>query len=195
MFVFLKFLVNIYFNIFYRVKVTGNEKIPPEGGAILCSNHLGQMDMFFIGFRLQRKIHWMAKEELFRNPLLGAVIKSLGAFPIKRGKADVGSVRKAINLVEEGHIIGIFPEATRTRGKKRSEIRVKPGVAMISASTGVAIIPVAIKGSYKLFGRVRVNIGDPFKLEINPDVKLSSEDLTEKSRNIMDKVYMLLEEK
>lgn len=184
--------MRIYFGLFYRVSLTGASNIPRKGAAVLCANHLGQMDMFFIGYKLKRMIRYMAKEELFKNPIIGFLITRLGAFPVKRGKADVGSVRKALKLLEEGHIVGIFPEATRTRGKEREEIRVKPGAAMLAVNSGVPVIPVAIKGSYKPFSTVNVIYGEPFRLEADKGVRYSNEELTKMSGDIMKRVYALL---
>lgn len=81
-----RILVTTYFKLFYRVEVKGLENVPEKGPVLLCANHLGQMDMFFIGYKLNRLVRWVAKAELFKNPLLSAVITWLGAVPINRGK-------------------------------------------------------------------------------------------------------------
>ncbi len=193
MFRFTKIVCSIFFGLFYRVKITGIENIPEKGAALLCANHIGQMDMFFFGYRLKRMVHYMAKEELFRNPIISAVIRSLGTFSVKRGKADVGAVRTALKLLEEGEIVGIFPEATRTKGKNPDEIKVKPGASMIAINAGVPIIPVAIAGSYKPFTEVRVVFGKPFRLDADRNKKYDSEELRRMSVELMKKVYSLLE--
>lgn len=187
-----KLFVRVIFNIFFRVDIINMDNVPEKGAALLCANHIGELDMFFIGCKLKRWIRWIAKEELFKNPIFGAFFKWLGAFPVKRGKGDIRSVRVVFNLLEQGEIVGIFPEGTRTRGKK---IKVKPGVAMFAINSGVPIIPVAIEGSFKLFTRIRVVFGEPFKLEVDRERKYSNEELVQMSEDIMKKVYSLLEAK
>ncbi len=191
----LRTIVKIYFKVFYRVKITGTENVPDKGAAVLCSNHIGEIDMFLIGVKLKRLIRYMAKEELFKNPVLAAFIKWLGAFPVKRGRADVESVKTALKLLNDGHIIGIFPEGTRMKNKKEKIIKVKPGAAMFAVKTGVPVIPVAIEGNYKLFSKIRVVFGNPFYLDADKDIKYTNEDFKKMSEEIMKKIYALMEEK
>ncbi|MCX7749796.1 MAG: 1-acyl-sn-glycerol-3-phosphate acyltransferase [Clostridia bacterium] len=190
---FVKLLLNIYFSIFYRVKLVNKGNIPPKGGAILCANHVGQMDMFFIGYKIKRMIHYMAKEELFRNPLQSAFIRWAGAFPVRRGTGDVEAIKTALKIIKQGHILGIFPEGTRRKDGQSGTV--KPGVAMFAVKTGVPIIPVAIEGNYKLFGKVKVVFGKPYYLEVEKGKKYSNDELIELSQGIMKEVYALLEAK
>jgi 1-acyl-sn-glycerol-3-phosphate acyltransferase len=191
---FTKIVTTIYLTLLYRVQIKNADKVPAEGAAIICGNHNGMLDMFFIGFKLKRWIHWMAKEELFKNPVAGAIFRALGAFPVKRGKGDVASVKRAYKLLEEGHIIGIFPQGTRVDPAKRKTVRIKPGAAMIAVNSGVPIVPVAIQGSYKPFSRVKIVFGEPFRLAAEKGRKYSSEELSQFSGDIMDKIYSLMED-
>ena len=190
---FAKVISRILFGIFFRVELVNKHYVPEKGSALICANHKSQLDMFFLGYKLKRCIHYIAKEELFRNPLLGAVMRSLGAFPVKRGSGDVKAIRTGLDLLEKGHIIGIFPEGTRRKGKSRGEMKIKPGSAMFAIKSGVAIIPVALEGSYKIFSRVRVIFGKPFYLDVDKNKKYTVEEMTQISRDIMDKVYSLME--
>jgi 1-acyl-sn-glycerol-3-phosphate acyltransferase len=192
---FVFFLLKVYFGIFYRVSLVNMQNVPKKGGAILCANHIGQMDMFFIGYKLKRLVHYMAKEELFKVPLLGAFIRYFGAFPVRRGTGDISAIKTALKLLEEGNIVGILPEGTRTKGKNMNDIKPKPGIVMIAIKAGVPIIPVAIEGDYKLFGKVKVIYGKPFVLDVEKNKKYSSEELAQLSLNIMKRVYSLLEDK
>jgi len=189
-----RFLVNLYFTIFYRVELINKENVPERGAALLCSNHVGAMDMFFIGYKIKRLVHYMAKSELFRIPVIGAIIRWLGAFPVNRGKGDVGAMKTVFRLLDEGKIVGIFPEGTRTRGKIDVNRKIKPGIALMAIKSDVPIIPVAIKGSYKLFGKVKVIFGQPFKLDVDKNKKYNKEELAEISKMIMNKIYSLMEE-
>ncbi len=117
----LKFLINVVLSIFYRFKTEGMENIPEQGGAIICSNHPGTTDMFFIACRVKRLIHYMAKEELFSNKIMKYLMNIAGAFPVRRGSGDIESIKTAIGILKAGKLLGILPEGTRT-GKNNRKI-------------------------------------------------------------------------
>jgi|LSQX01.3.fsa_nt_gb 1-acyl-sn-glycerol-3-phosphate acyltransferase len=180
---------------FYRLEVTGLDNIPEKGGVILCSNHPGTFDMFFIACKVKRLVHYMAKEELFKNPILAYILSKLGAFPVKRGTADINSIKTALKLLKEGKILGILPEGTRTGFNTKRKIRPKAGAALIAVKANVPIVPAAISGDYrKLFSKVKVKFGKPFYINSEPDKKYTKDELEKISMSIMDKVYSLLEE-
>ena len=168
---FLKFLTKVVFKLFFRVKIINIEKVPSEGGAIICANHNSMLDMFFLGYKLKRWIYWMAKEELFRNPVLSCILTKLGAFPVKRGSGDTAPIKQSYKILKEGKLLGIFPHGTRIAHSKKEEKKVKPGVVMIAMHSGAPIVPALIQGSYKLFGRMNVIFGDPFTIEPEKDKK------------------------
>ncbi len=190
-----KFLLKIYFGIFYKVEIKGMENVPEEGGVILCANHIGQLDMFFIGYKIKRLVHFMAKAELFNSRIVAWFLKGVGAFPVKRGTGDIGAAKTVYKLLKSGKIVGILPEGTRTRGKDPGNIKVKAGAAMFAVNAGVPILPVGVDGSYKFFTKVRVVIGKPYRIETDPEKKLTPEELADLSEDIMRRVYALLEEK
>lgn len=188
-------LTNIVIRLFFKVEVIDRHKVPSEGPAILCANHNNMLDMFILGFNLKRWIYWMSKEELFKNPISALLFRSLGSFPVKRGAGDVGSIKAVYKLLEKGKIVGIFPQGTRIDPTKIETMKVKSGAAMIAANTGVPIIPAAVQGSYKLFSKMKVIYGDPFVIEKAQDIKYTKEDLTELSRDILKRIYSLVEER
>lgn len=187
-------ITRIFFALFYKIEVYNAEKVPKKGPALFCANHNTMMDMFFLGFKLKRWIYWMAKEELFRNPLLAILLRSLGAFPVKRGKGDVGSIKTAYKLLNKEKMVGIFPQGTRIDPSKLDTTKVKPGAAMIAVNAGVPIVPAMVEGSYKLFGKMRVIYGDPFTIENPEGRKFTGEELKELSRDILKRIYSLAEE-
>jgi len=191
----LRIIAAVVFNLFYKVEYKGVSNVPSKGGAILCANHPGTLDMFFIGYKLKRIVHYMAKEELFRNKLLAYILRKLGAFPVKRGKADVESMKTAINLIKEGHIVGILPEGTRTGPNNKKHVKAKPGVALLAYKVRAPIIPVAVSGNYRLFSNVKVVYGEPFYLEFEENKKYTMDEFRQMSQKIMDKIYSLLEDK
>ena len=113
------------------------EKIPDDGPALLCATHNTMLDMFFLGYKLKRWVYWMAKEELFKNPVSGFIFRKLGAFPVKRGKGDVGSIKTAYKHLKDGDIIGIFPHGTSVNPAQIENARIKPGAAMLAINAGV----------------------------------------------------------
>lgn len=185
---FTRIITKIVLRLLFRVEVINSDKVPANGPVLLCANHKAFLDMFFLGYRLDRWIHWMAKEELFRNPIAAFFLKKLGAFPVKRGTGDVGSVKNAYRLLEEGKIVGIFPQGTRRHANGSG--RVKSGAAMIAAKAGVPIVTATIKGNYRLFSKITVNFGEPFTIDKRED-KLSKEELAEISTDIINRIYSL----
>ncbi|MGE5613719.1 MAG: lysophospholipid acyltransferase family protein [Bacillota bacterium] len=189
---FLKFITKIAFKLFFRVDIVNINQVPKEGPALLCANHNTILDMFFLGYKLDRWIYWMAKEELFKNPVMAYVLKKLGAFPVKRGTGDVSSIKTAFKLLKENKIVGIFPHGTRIGQARLKTARVKPGAAMIAANSGVPVIPAAVCGNYGLFGKMKVIYGEPFLVKPR-DKKLTKEELAEISREIINRVRSLAE--
>ncbi len=187
------FLTKLVFNLFFRVEIHNSENIPKEGPALLCATHKNMLDMFFLGYKLNRWIYWMAKEELFRNPVSGFIFKKLGAFPIKRGKGDVGSIKTAYKHFQEGNIVGIFPQGHRIKAGNRKTSAIKPGAALLATNAGVKVIPASVEGDYRLFGKIRVIYGEPYMIEAEQDKKLTSAELSEISRGIMERIYSLTE--
>ena len=130
--------------VYFRLRRLGTEHIP-EGGVILASNHRSFLDPFAIGCCLGRPIYFVAKQELFKNPMLGWILNCLGAFPIKRGASDDESVATSLALLEHGQAVVIFPEGTRIRtGSLGSPRR---GVGRLALQSGKPVVPIAVTNS------------------------------------------------
>lgn len=185
-----KFFVKIYLTIFYRIRVIGRENIPEEGGFILCANHISALDPVILIVNVNPKVHYMGKQELFKNKFNAYFLDKFGVFPVRRNTADMTSIRKAISILKKGGVLGIFPEGTRNRSK--AEIKPQPGVALIAVKGNAKVLPVGIKSEYKLFGRVEVKIGKPIDLSKYNSKKLSTEELEMISRNIMMNIHALI---
>ncbi|WP_456463979.1 lysophospholipid acyltransferase family protein [Persephonella sp.] len=139
------FKIRPVFKNLLRIKVEGIENIPLEKGCILASNHRSNLDPFVLNTVSPRPIFFMAKQELFKVPVLGWFIKKAGAIPVKRNKRDIGALKQAVNLVKDGYCVGIFPEGSRA---KPGEYR-KPqsGVGLIVSKTESPVIPIKIEGT------------------------------------------------
>ncbi|MEK3787770.1 MULTISPECIES: lysophospholipid acyltransferase family protein [Paenibacillus] len=153
-------ILRLLYRLLFRIEAVGAENVPAQGGVLLCSNHISNLDPPTVGILLKRKVHFMAKAELFEVPVLGPLIDKLGAFPVKRGGVSKESIKLAIQILRDGNVVGIFPE-----GSRNSSGIVKKGAASFALRSGAAAVPVAIVGEYKLFRKLKVIYGQPVDLE------------------------------
>lgn len=148
----------------YRVRVTDGEKMPQSGGCIVCSNHTSLRDVLVLAASMHRQPRYMAKKELFRIPVLAQLIRALGAFPVDRGGADVGALKKAMAMINSGEAVTIFPQGTRYPGVDPRTTEPKSGVGMIAYHTKAPVVPVYIKTKKRHvlpFHRTEIICGDP----------------------------------
>ncbi len=148
----------------YRIRIDGAENEPEQGPFIVCSNHLSFQDVLILAASLHNQMHFLAKAELFKIPLLGRLIRALGAIPLERQRGDVGAIKKSISLLEEGKVVGIYPQGHRYPGVPPSETEPKSGVGLIALRTKATVLPVCIqtkKFKIRIFRRVYVTVGKP----------------------------------
>ena len=165
----------------FRLRAEGVENVPQEGGFVLAANHLSNFDPWPLGMPLfpQRFLRFMAKSELFWWPL-GPIIKSGGAFKVRRGEGDLEAMRTAIDLVRQGHAVVMFPHGTRARKGlvKRHQPRAHSGAARIALEAGVPLVPAALAGTDRLsrLAPLRVRYGRPIDLD-GLDARAATEQL------------------
>jgi 1-acyl-sn-glycerol-3-phosphate acyltransferase len=146
--------------------VRGRENIPLEGGLIVASNHISWWDPPLVGTALPREASFLAKEELFRNPLLGRMFRTLNAIPIRRGVADLSGLARALEVLKSGRTLLMFPEGSRMKDGELHPAR--PGLGMIAVNAGVPIVPCYISGSnrpgkwWRRAAAVRIWFGAPW---------------------------------
>jgi 1-acyl-sn-glycerol-3-phosphate acyltransferase len=126
-------------------EVRGRENIPRTGGLIVASNHISFFDPPLIGIATVRELHYLAKEELFRRPVLGPLIRTFNSIPIRRGVADMSGLSKAMEVLRGGKALIMFPEGSRMRDGQLHPAR--PGVGMLAVGTDALIVPCYISGS------------------------------------------------
>jgi 1-acyl-sn-glycerol-3-phosphate acyltransferase len=131
--------------LIYRPRAIGVKNVPKEGPLVLAPNHFSQMDHFFVGVYLRRKIRFMAKSQLFGPPLLTYIYKHGGVFPVRRGHHDEEAFDTVHHLLGQGEMLLVYAEGGRSRSGELGEP--KPGIGRIALESGVPIIPVAIHGS------------------------------------------------
>jgi len=175
-------LLRLIYAIVFPLKIVGKENVPKEGGVLLCANHISLLDPMTIGIKLDRQVKYMAKAELFQIPVLGWLIKKLGAFPVKRGGVSKESIKTALNTLRGGNVMGIFPEGTRNSDAGVA----KKGAASFALRSGAAVIPAAIVGQYKSFRRMIVIYGAP--VDLSEFEGAGSESLEAVTDVIMDRI-------
>jgi 1-acyl-sn-glycerol-3-phosphate acyltransferase len=188
---FFRAIFRAIFSGVYRWNVIGRENIPDGEGIILCANHISNWDPMLLGGGIERQVHFMAKEEIFKVPVLSALVRDFGAFPVKRGAGDRQAIRKSMELLKEGKVLGIFPEGTR--GKPGEMRKVLPGAAMIALKSGARIVPVAIIGPYKVFKPVTIIYGSPVDLSAAIVGKDSSERMQYAAEFIQSEIQKLMQ--
>jgi 1-acyl-sn-glycerol-3-phosphate acyltransferase len=171
----------------FRLRSRGIENLP-DGGFVLAANHTSNFDPWPLGIPLfpHRQLRFMAKSELF-NPILKPILVGGGAFPVRRGQADLEAIGRAVELVRDGEVVVMFPEGTRRKKglRKKHEARAHTGAARIALTAGVPLVPAAIKGTDRLsrLAPLRVAYGRPIPLddlrgrEISPAAREATERL------------------
>jgi 1-acyl-sn-glycerol-3-phosphate acyltransferase len=134
-------------------RATGHRNVPTAGGALLVSNHLSYLDVFFLGIPLRRALNYMARSTLF-VPGLSVLIKSVGGFSIQREGIGVSGVKETLRRIRLGGIVTLFPEGTRSRDGKLGPL--KPGIAVLVARARVPVIPVGLAGTFEVLPRSRI---------------------------------------
>ena len=137
--------------IFWRMEIIGIENLPQSGGLIIASNHVSYLDPAVLTASFNRKIYFLTKKEVFKNNFISFLLKNMNALPIDRGKVDMLAFKKAINILQEEKVLGIFPEGTRSSNGELQELKL--GTIKIAMKTGVPILPVGIIGTHKIYPR------------------------------------------
>lgn len=194
-FVFVYYVVGFLTRILFPTTVEGLEKLP-KSGVLLCPNHSSNWDPVLLGTRLpvNYRLHAMAKEELFQNPVLGWIIRKLGAFPVSRGSNDISTVRTAMQVIRDGDNLLIFPEGTVVRNGvgyiDGLPAHAKAGAAMIGVRTGATLVPVFMDGEKKPFRRTRIIFGDPYEPHYTGR-RGTSEEMRKIADDILEAAYAL----
>lgn len=184
---FARSLVNVILKPIYRFEVIGRENLPSEGGVLLCTNHIDNLDPPVVGITAARPVHFMAKEELFNVPVLGKIVSNLNAFPVKRGMSDREALRKGLAILKEGKVLGLFPEGTRSKTGETG--KGLAGAGFFALRSEAHVVPCAIIGPYKAFNKLKVVYGKPIDMETVRANRLNAEQATDL---IMDEIKKLI---
>ena len=161
--------------LIYRTRAIGVKNVPRKGAVVLAPNHFSQLDHFFAGVYLRRKIRFMAKSQMFGPPVLTYIYKHGGVFPVRRGHHDEEAFKTAFTILDQGGMLLVYAEGGRSRSDQLGEV--KPGIGRIALESGAPVVPVAIHGSAGVrrwkrfrFPKVTVQFGEPiaFPIEKSP---------------------------
>ena len=188
------FVFPIYKFVFKGLLI-GRENIPREGSFIVVSNHGSLLDPPLLGHALERNISFMAKEELFKIPFLGFVIKACGAYPVKRGIADKNTIKTACEKLSNNKSIGIFIDGTRQKNGRVN--KPKQGAALLAFKNQKLLLPVALVNSHKLirfkfcipfFSKIVIKVGKP----LQPPQTSSRSDLKSVTIDLQNEINNLI---
>jgi 1-acyl-sn-glycerol-3-phosphate acyltransferase len=174
-------------------RLEGAENIPRRGGYILVANHINWKDPPWIEFALGRAIRYMGKQELFETPIIGFLLRAIGAFPVRRGEADRRALQMALAVIAAGQPLGLFVEGHRSESGQL--IRGRPGAAYVAARSGALIVPLAVSGTrgarLGAFWRrdIVIRVGKPFRAA---DLDVKADDQQALVDAIMRRVAVLM---
>lgn len=191
-----RWIFNIFYTIFFRLKVIGLDNIPLDKPLIIASNHISNLDPPTLGVACKvRPINFMAKIELFQIPIFSWAIRKLGAFPVKRGASDKNAIKTALDKLRSNLVVGIFPEGTRSKDGNLGNVGT--GVITIAAKAKAVVVPTAIVGTNKislknLFPKIKVAFGEPIYLPEKIDDKELFVEYTDKMMQQIKELLVIL---
>jgi len=191
-----KLFVLPFYKFLFKGQLIGRENIPQKDSFIMVSNHGSLLDPPLLGHAIGRNIAFMAKEELFKIPFLGFVIKACGAYPVKRGIADKNTIKTACNKLSNNNCIGIFIDGTRQKNGRVN--KPKQGAALLAFKNQKLLLPVAIVNSNRLirfkfcipfFSKIVIKVGKP----VQPPQSSSRNDLNSVTMHLQENINNLIE--
>ncbi len=189
-------LLGVFFRRFWYIfdfTLGHPERVPADGSVIFAANHQSFWDVPLLATYVDRPVSFMAKEELFKVPVFGSIIRKLHAFPVRRGASDKTAIKKALGILKSGDCMAIFPEGTRSKDGKIG--KVGAGVSLLASMSKATVVPVAIVGTRKIFGKkflpkVAVLYGEPMKFDAEHADKQAMNDF---SAELMRRIQAMLD--
>ena len=184
------FCIFWYCKIVYRVKIVGKENVPKDGALLFCGNHRTYLDPPLITVTAGRKMSFMAKEELKKNPIIVFLCFAFDGIWVKRDSKDIGPLKSAMKILKNGGCIGIFPEGTRN-GMEKNDGKLKNGAAYMALKTGAKIVPIGIQGPAKPFTKNIIIYGEPLDFSKYGEGKPGKEVEDKVSEELKEKIIEL----
>jgi 1-acyl-sn-glycerol-3-phosphate acyltransferase len=174
----------------WRARVFGAQNVPMSGPLIVACNHLSYLDPPIMGSLCPRRISYMAKKELFEVPVLGPMIRELGAYPVDRHGSAMAAIRRSLSVLEAGGAVGIFPEGTRNRD---GTVAPQTGVALLAALAKAPVVPACVVGTDRALRLAPVAVAFGAPLSLAADRKATREDLAKFTSTVMSAIERLTE--
>lgn len=196
-YLFFKIILWVILRSFFRLEVKGAENVPPEGGVIIAANHCSYLDPPVIGVSLKRRATYMAREGLFRIPLLKTFVAAF-SFPVKRGRPRPSTIKEAVQRLKSGELIVMFPEGGRSQDG--SFLDPKRGIGLIAAMSNAPVVPTLIKGTERALpvgarfprpAKIEVIFGRPLTIKRDGDGETEKDFQERIARDIMREIRML----
>ncbi|MBP3431396.1 MAG: 1-acyl-sn-glycerol-3-phosphate acyltransferase [Clostridia bacterium] len=188
-----KFLAWLPLVMLFPTRMKGKKNLP-KGKAIISCNHKSNMDIVNYLLHTPKKIKILAKKEIFKNKLFGAVMKSYGGIPIDRDSNDINAIKECMKALKAGKQLFVFPEGTRLKDESKVLGELKSGMAMIAVKTKTPIVPVWVEKKARIFRRNTYRIGEAFELSDFYGKKLDEETLAQANEVVKQKMLALYEE-
>lgn len=182
----IKAILRFFLLFVFRIEVTGRENVLENKGAIAAINHRSNWDAVVLIATTPRPLGFMAKAELFKNKLFSWVLTAMGAFPVQRGKGDLGAIKAALSRLRNNEIVAMFPEGTRV--KEGEEVEPKQGAVVLATRAQVPIVPINISGKYRWMSKITITYGEPIYYSQFAGEKPTVEDLHKLSVDLMAKI-------
>ena len=192
-------IAHALFRILFTLEYTGREKVPDDGPVVIAGNHPSYLDPLLIGIGIDRRVFFMAWDRLFKVPLLGQLMRAFGAFPVRLGTKDPNAFNAALEVLKDGRVLGIFPEAGRTKLGPMNPL--KTGAVRLAIESKAALVPVTITGAFDAWPSSRMLpvlrkitvkyhdpiVLDPVEVEQRRDDKDYHEEITERLRKTIER--------
>jgi len=156
-----RLILRLLFHTFYDIEVIGSDNLPVTGSVIVCANHSSLLDPVLLGAFIKRPLCFMAKQELFNFKPLGALLTALGAFPVNREAVEITTLKRALDILKNAQVMGIFSQGGRMDTVEVDVEAGKAGVALFATRSSSPVVPVGIKGSFRPITKVTVRLGEP----------------------------------
>lgn len=183
----IKFIIKLYYIIFFRVELRGIENWRTGEAKVVCANHISQHDPVVIGTYIPEYIRFMAKHTLFKHWYADKFLRYAGGFPVNRDVNDLGAVKTALKTLKNKESVLIFAEGTRNT--TRQPLEAKAGAAMIAIKSKVSIQPVTVDSTYKLFSKIIITIHPMADLSEHFGKRLSNEEFQEIAQGVINNIY------
>jgi 1-acyl-sn-glycerol-3-phosphate acyltransferase len=174
---FARWWCRLFCRLFFRMRFTGLENVPSTGPFILAVNHQSFLDPMLAGIALKGQLCFMARDTLFKSRIFGPLLSSVKAIPVRRGQADIASIKTIIAKLKQGQGVCLFPEATRTTDGKISSF--KGGLSLLSRRADAPVVPVLIDGAFECWPRHKKLFSPGSKITVSYGQPISAEQIKE----------------